>query len=149
MRPNGNSPEKTDGMSFDGGAKQLVLTAALTDAMAIDGAKPQLIRVDGGAAELTEEHKARILDGVRSGQSLYSVLRDNPDLPSAKVLSKARRIDPQFEADLMQARAEGYEATIDEAIDYQHAVRGNKHLSIAASKYVDAVSRAAALIVPK
>lgn len=148
MRRNRHTEEKTDGMSADAG-KQIMLTAAETDAMAIDGAKPALVRNGGGAEYLTDQHKARILAGVRSGQSLATVLRLNPDLPGATALSKARRTDEQFEADLMQARAEGMEATIEEAVDFAHAVRGNKQLAIAASKYTDAVLKSAALMVPK
>lgn len=149
MRHNGHSKEKTDGTLPPDAGKQLMLTAAQTDAMAIDGAKPQLIRTDGGPAQLTEDHKERILDGVRSGRSLAAVLRDNPDLPGVKALSRARRADAQFETDLQQARAEGYEATVEEALDYAHAVRGNKQLAIAASKYTDAAAKVAALMVPK
>jgi hypothetical protein len=108
-----------------------------------------MIRTDGSTSALTEEQKMRILDGIRSGQSLASVLRDNDDLPGARAINALRRKDAQFAADFEAARVEGLETNADEALDFAYAVRGNKALTVAASKYASTVTQIAAALAPK
>lgn len=110
--------------------------------------RPAMVRVSGKARP-TDEQKQTYLDGLRSGRSIPSILRDNPDLPGLSMFSAERELDPAFDAAVVAARADGVTVNIDEALDYQYAVRTDKGLSIAASKYTHAVMHMAPLMAPK
>jgi hypothetical protein len=115
----------------------------------IESPRPAMTRVRSDGSRLTADQKQRLLEGLRGGQSLASVLRDNPDLPGATAVHAERRADPDWAIEYEHARAEGVEANIDEALDYSYSVRGNQRLASAAAKYADAVIKSAALVAPK
>jgi hypothetical protein len=110
--------------------------------------RPALIRVQG-AATLTDEHKAIILDCLRSGMTLSAALIHNPELPGAPVIQAARRADEAFNKAYDEARLDGLEAAIDEATDYSFATRGNPKLSASAKRYLDGQLATAAAVAPK
>jgi hypothetical protein len=93
--------------------------------------------------------KAQIIERLRHGQTLWGMLNENPELPSINAIAKAAKADPQFAADMQEARDIGNVARIEEGIDFQGSVRGNKHLSIAAEKYVNSAIKVAEKLSPK
>lgn len=109
---------------------------------------PALVRTYGAGA-VTAEHKALIIALLESGQTLASILRDNPEVPGAGMIHAARRKDEAFDAAFREARANGAAQRIEEVLDYSYSVRGNKQLAIAASKYADVVLKSAPLLAPK
>lgn len=109
--------------------------------------RPALVRV-GRSGRLSIEQRERLLDGLRSGQSLASVLRDNPDMPGSRAINTLKNSDEAFAKELAEAIADGVRANIDEALDYAYSVRGSK-LAAGALKYADAVFKSAALQSPK
>jgi hypothetical protein len=93
--------------------------------------------------------KAKILDGLRHGQTLFSLLNSDTTLPSLYEIYKARKADPAFADEMQEARDIGAVMRVEEAIDYQGSVRGNKHASIAAEKYVNSAIKVAEKLSPK
>lgn len=118
-----------------------------------DGLKPSMQRPamvrTAGRENVTDADKQHLINGLRAGRSLAALLRDDLDLPGAAAIALARMADPFFDAGMEQARADGMTAMIDEALDYQHSVRGHKDQSTAAAKYADTVIKASEKLAPK
>lgn len=97
----------------------------------------------------SDSAESEILDGLRSGQTLYSLLWTNPHLPNYTQVQHRRRLNVDFAAKYDEAREEGQEYRIEEAIDHSHKVRGDRALSVAAGKYLDATVKVAEKLAPR
>jgi hypothetical protein len=102
-----------------------------------------------GKGPVTDEHKRLILDGLLAGYTLTRILEDNPSIPGIAAIRHARRIDPEFDQDMIDYRTDGLSTRIDEALEHHFEVRDDKHASTAAGKYVDSVLKSAEKLAPK
>jgi hypothetical protein len=109
----------------------------------------QLVRADQGDVDLTEGDKALIIRGLEAGQGIPAILREYPGIPGIAAINRAKKRDPAFAAAIDEARANGAEILVDEAIDYAFATRTNTKLSASANRYAQTAMAAAEKLAPK
>lgn len=90
-----------------------------------------------------------LLEQLRCGRTLWAILRDNEQLPDPKTIAAYRKSDAELDAAFVEARTEGLTARVEEALEYQGSVRGDKSLSVAAAKYADVAMKTAEKLAPK
>lgn len=100
-------------------------------------------------AVVTDDVKQAIVERLADGQTLRAIIRDDPALPSYYKVAQARKADAAFDEAVTFMRSTGLENRIEEAIEWQGTVRGNKHLAVAAEKYANVVLKSAAALAPK
>jgi len=114
-----------------------------------DAAGMPLIRVHGGASEVTDAHKRTIIGAILSGQTLRSLLAMDLSLPHYGLIYAALQSDAEFAEAYELARQAGLETRLEESLDYQASVRADHKLSAAAEKYASVTAKLAALMAPK
>jgi hypothetical protein len=98
---------------------------------------------------LTDAKKLEIIERIAAGETLWAMLRTDPDMPCGDTIRRHRMADPEFDEAFRLAREEGMATRIEEALEFQGAVRTDKALSVAASKYLDGALKTAEKLAPR
>lgn len=98
---------------------------------------------------MTDAAAEYLLEQLRCGRTLWAVIRDNEQLPDQRTILAYRKANAEYDALFVEARSEGLAMRVEEALEYQGSVRGDKTLSVAAAKYLDGAVKVAEKLAPK
>jgi hypothetical protein len=122
-----------------------------TSEVAVTGLDPNAVfkPIRRAGVPMTDAAAEYLLEQLRCGRTLWAIVRDNERLPDQKTINAYRKANPDYDAAFVEARSEGLSMRVEEALEYQGSVRGDKALSVAAAKYLDGAVKVAEKLAPK